>query len=226
MGIAEISWMMFQDRTQAGIALGNRIKELVKSEPMLVLALPRGGVPVGFEVARILKAPLDIFMVRKLGVPGHEELAMGALASGGVRLLDYEVIHVLAVPPSQVEEVTQTESQELARRSQLYRWAGSALPIAGKKIVVVDDGIATGWTMSAAIEALRKQGAREIIVGVPVAPQDVCRQLERRANAVICLHAPLQFLAVGEWYRDFSQTSDDEVRDLLVQARRTSHQAA
>ena len=212
--------MTFQDRVEAGMALGARLRQFFTGDAVLVLALPRGGVPVGFEVARALGAPLDIFLVRKLGVPDQEELAMGAIASGGTRLLDEEVIQGLGISPVQLEETTRREERELARRERLYRRTGSGPDISGQTIVLVDDGIATGWTMSAAIEALRNEGAREIVVAVPVAAAETCKELERSADAVVCLYTPPQFFAVGQWYRDFSQTTDEEVRDLLARSRR------
>jgi len=210
---------MFENRIDAGQSLGARLKEFAAEEDVLVLALPRGGVPVGFEVARALNAPLDVFLVRKLGVPGHEELAMGALASGGVRLLDAKTVRVLNVSPEQVEEVIRREALELDRRERLYRGEREALDVLGRTVILVDDGMATGLTMRAAITALRHKRVQRIIVAVPVAARDTCEEMESAADAIVCLYTPLEFFAVGQWYWNFSQTTDDEVRDLLQRAQ-------
>jgi len=184
-----------------------------------VLALPRGGVPVGYEVARALGIRLDVFVVRKLGVPGHEELAMGAIASGGVRVLNEDVISMAGVSPDQIERVTQREEQELQRREQSYRGAGEPIDVAGKRVFLVDDGLATGSTMRAAVRALRAMHAGEVMVAVPVAAPETCEQLREEADDVVCLLTPAAFYAVGLWYEDFSQTSDEEVKALLQRAR-------
>lgn len=210
--------MIFQDRIEAGRSLGVRLVEFAGEENVLVLALPRGGVPVGFEVARALNAPLDVFLVRKLGVPGRQELAMGAIASGGVRLLDAETVRALGISSQQVEEIARLETLELERREQLYRGSRKALDVRDRTVVLVDDGMATGLTMRAAIAALRREGSRRIVVAVPVAAGETCEEIESVADAVVCLHTPMEFFAVGQWYRDFSQTSDEEVRDLLDRA--------
>ncbi len=212
--------IMFQDRAAAGRVLGSRLSQLDDREGAVVLALPRGGVPVGFEVAHALNAPLDVFLVRKLGVPGNEELAMGAIASGGVRLLDEELIRTRRIPPENVEAVALKQARELDRRGRLYRQDRAALDVGGRTVVVVDDGMATGLTMRAAITALRQEGSQRIVIAVPVATREACQQAEKDADAVVCLYAPREFLAVGQWYSNFSQTSDEEVRDLLDRARR------
>lgn len=190
-----------------------------------MLALPRGGVPVGFEIARALHAPLDVFLVRKLGYPGQEELAIGAIASGGARLLNSEMIEGLGLSPALVESIAQKESQELQRRERLYRGNpnggdSGALNVHGQTVVLVDDGMATGYSMRVAIQALRREGPREIVVAVPVASSNACREVEKEADAVVCLHTPLDFFAVGQWYRNFHQVTDAEVRNLLDRANR------
>lgn len=187
-----------------------------------MLALPRGGVPVGFEIARALHAPLDVFLVRKLGFPGQEELAIGAIASGGARLLNSEMIQTLGISPAMVETIAQKESQELERREQLYRGNTAALDVPGHTVIVVDDGMATGYSMRVAVQALRREGPREIFVAVPVASSNACREVEKEADALVCLYTPPDFFAVGQWYRNFHQVTDAEVRNLLDRASRTS----
>ena len=210
--------MVFPDRIAAGRMLGARLAQFANEKPPLVLALPRGGVPVAFEVAMALHAPLDVFLVRKLGFPGQEELAIGAIASGGVRLLNAAIIRSLHLPPEQVEAVTQQETKELERREHLYRGDRAAPEIQGHTLIIVDDGIATGSSMRVAITALRQKNPRKLIVAIPVAPFAVCKRLQREADAVVCLSTPSDFYAVGEWYRDFSQVSDATVRELLDRA--------
>ena len=210
--------MVFPDRIAAGRMLGARLAQFANEKPLLVLALPRGGVPVAFEVAMALHAPLDVFLVRKLGFPGQEELAIGAIASGGVRLLNAAIIRSLHLPPEQVEAVTQQETKELERREHLYRGDRAAPEIQGHTLIIVDDGIATGSSMRVAITALRQKNPRKIIVAIPVAPFATCKRLQREADAVVCLSTPSDFYAVGEWYRDFSQVSDATVRELLDRA--------
>ncbi len=195
--------------------LGARLSQFENREGVLVLALPRGGVPVGFEVARALHAALDVCLVRKLGMPGQEELAIGAIASGGACLLNQEMIRALHIPPRQVEAVTQKEAQELERREHLYRGNRAALDVHGRTLILVDDGMATGYTMRVATTALRQKIPRKIIVAVPVAPSAACREVGREADSVVCLSIPPDFYAVGEWYRDFSQVGDTEVGELL-----------
>jgi predicted phosphoribosyltransferase len=215
--------MLFRDRRDAGQKLGVQLRKFFEQnaaeEPaqVLVLGLPRGGVPVAFEVALALNASLDIFVVRKLGAPGHEELAMGAIASGGIRELNAEVIDALKIAASQIEETAARERHELERRERLYRGDRSPLEVSGKSAVLVDDGLATGYTMRVAVAALRQLHPEKIVVAVPVAARSVCEEVEKKADAVVCLYTPMEFTAVGEWYGDFAQTSDDEVRSLLEQ---------
>ena len=194
--------------------LGERLAGLAGQPDLLVLGLPRGGVPVAWEVARRLGAPLDVFVVRKLGFPGHEELAMGAIASGGVRVLNPEVI-AYGVSRAQIEQVTEKERRELERREQLFRGDRPPMRVADRTVVLVDDGLATGSTMRAAVRALRQERAGRIIVGVPVAAPSVCAEMKAEADEVVCAATPEPFRAVGLWYDDFAQTSDAEVRELL-----------
>ena len=207
----------FADRREAGQLLAAELKK----EPSLaagstvVLALPRGGVPVAFEVADALHAPLAAFVVRKLGVPWQPELAMGAIASGGVRIINDDVTRYLGIGPEVIERAAQHEARELERREQLYNGSRPMPPLAGRTVVLIDDGLATGSTMRAAVEAVRKQHPARVIVAVPVGAPDTCRQLEREADEVICLRRPSSFNAVGAWYELFDQTSDAEVRELL-----------
>src|SRR5687768_1307277 len=208
--------MRFRDRREAGKALARRLDHLRDEEDLIVLALPRGGVPVAYEVARALDAPLDVFIVRKLGVPGHEELAMGAIASGGVRVINEDVLRFVTVSPKTIDAVAAREEKELERREKSYRGGKPPLDVTGKRVVVVDDGLATGATMRAAVQALRKMNAREIIVAVPVAAAETCAEFRPTVDKLVCLRAPLHFQAVGLWYDDFSQTSDEEVHDLLA----------
>ena len=185
---------------------------------VVVLALPRGGVPVAYEVAHMLRAPLDVFVVRKLGVPGHEELAMGAVASGGVRVLNDDVVRGLGIPDHLVDAVTTWERRELRRRERLYRGDRPAPDVRGKTVILVDDGLATGASMHAAIAALRQQGPARIVVAVPTAARETCDALRADVDDVICAITPEPFHAVGLWYEDFSQTTDEEVRELLARA--------
>lgn len=210
---------VFRDRTHAGQALARLLAGFARRDDVLVLALPRGGVPVAFEVAEALQLPLDVFVVRKLGVPGHEEYAMGALASGGVRVLNENVVRLLDVPQACVDAVIEAEQRELERREQIYRDALPPLDVRGRTVILVDDGLATGSTMLAAVKALRKQAPARIVVAVPTAAADTCNALRSDADEVICATTPEPFRAVGLWYEDFSQTSDDEVRELLARAR-------
>jgi predicted phosphoribosyltransferase len=182
---------------------------------VLVLALPRGGVPVAFEVAAALRAPLDVFLVRKLGTPGHAELAMGAIASGGTRVLNDEVVSYLRIPPSAIDAVAATEQHELERREAIYRRGRAFPPLEGRTLILVDDGLATGSTMRAAVQAVRQQRPAAVVVAVPVGARETCEELRGLADEVHCARTPVPFSAVGQWYLDFDQTSDDEVRDLL-----------
>jgi len=210
--------MLFRNRTEAGRELARKLSEYASRNDVIVLALPRGGVPVAFEVAQALHAPLDVFIVRKLGVPGREELAMGALASGGVRVLNDEVVDRLDIPERMIDMVTDEESQELQRREQLYRGNRPPIDVQNKVVILVDDGLATGSTMRAAVAALRRQEPAKIVVAVPVGAAETCDDFRREADDAICARTPEPFNAVGLWYDDFSQTSDDEVRELLQQA--------
>jgi len=206
----------FRDRTQAGELLSRKLNVYADRSDVLILALPRGGVPVAREIARSLRVPLDVFLVRKLGAPGQEELAMGAIASGGVRVLNDEVIRSLRVPPRVIDFVAARESRELERRERLYREDRPAPSVAGKTILLVDDGLATGSTMRAAISALRQAAPTRIVVAVPVAAVSACRELASQVDQMVCLHTPEPFYSVGFWYLDFSQTSDDEIREMLA----------
>jgi putative phosphoribosyl transferase len=206
----------FRDRVEAGEHLGRELaRRFGRQSDLLVLALPRGGVPVGAEVARALNAPLDVFIVRKLGVPGQEELAMGAIASGGVRVLNDEVLSFTAVPRAIIDSVAQREGRELERREKAYRGSRPPLDVRGKAVIIVDDGLATGSTMRAAVRALHNMGPRAIIVAVPVAARSTCDELRTEADDVVCLRTPEPFRAVGLWYENFDQTTDEEVHALL-----------
>jgi putative phosphoribosyl transferase len=211
---------LFRDRIEAGQILGQRVKSAIRDPHQVVLALPRGGVPVGFEVAQTLNADLDIFLVRKLGVPGHEELAMGAIASGGTRVLNDALIQQLRLSPSTIEAIATRERQELARREALYREGRPPILLQGRTVILVDDGLATGATMLAAARALREQKPRRITVAVPVASEYACDEFRAHVDEVICAFTPEPFYSVGVWYEDFSQTSDMEVRELLQRAAR------
>jgi predicted phosphoribosyltransferase len=202
----------------AGRKLAERLSAYRNRPDVIVLALPRGGVPVGFEVARSLHAPLDVFLVRKLGVPGHEELAMGAIASGGVRVLNPEVVYELYVPLQMIEMVAAREQQELSRRERLYRGGQPPPEVENKTVILVDDGLATGSTMRAAIAALRQRRPGRIVVAVPVGAPSTCDQLRSDVDELICAITPQSFYAVGLWYEDFSQTTDHKIRELLSQA--------
>ena len=210
--------MRFRDRRDAGRELADALAAYADRPDVLVLALPRGGVPVAFEVARALRAPLDVFLVRKLGVPGHEELAMGAIASGGVRVLNDDVIHWYRIPPDVIDAVAREEERELRRREQAYRDGRPSVPIAGKVVVLVDDGLATGSTMRAAIQAARRLNPARVVVAVPVGASETCEELRAVADEVVCARTPAPFSAVGVWYEDFSQTTDDEVTRLLQES--------
>jgi predicted phosphoribosyltransferase len=205
----------FPDRYDAGRQLAVRLAPYAGRSDVLVLGLPRGGVPVAFEVSRALGAPLDVLLVRKLGVPGHEELAMGAIASGGPRVLNEEVVRDLRLSPEIIEAVAADEERELARRERLYRGDRPRPAVRDKTVILVDDGLATGSTMRAAVEALRRQGPARVVVAVPVAAPVVCRALGEVADETVCALTPEPFYAVGLWYEDFGPTSDLEVQELL-----------
>ncbi len=206
---------MFADRRAAGRALGTLLRERGVGNDALVLGLPRGGVPVASEVAAALGAPLDVLLVRKLGVPGHEELAMGAIAGGGVRVVNRDVVERLALDEDTLDAVERSERDELTRRERAYRAGRGALDVSGREVVVVDDGLATGSTMRAAVQALRAMGAARIVVAVPVGAAQTCAALGEEAEAVVCLHPARRLQSVGGWYDDFRQTSDEEVREAL-----------
>jgi putative phosphoribosyl transferase len=208
----------FGDRAEAGRKLAAELREYAGRQDVVVLALPRGGVPVAFEVARKLRAPLDVFVVRKLGLPAQPELAMGAIASGGARVLNDEVVQAAGILPETIEAVTAREREELGRREQLYRGEQPSLAIDGKTVILVDDGVATGSTMRVAVQALRRQRPAQIVVAVPVAPRQTCEELRGEADYVVCTRTPEPFMAIGVWYEQFRQTSDDEIRDLLGRA--------
>lgn len=205
----------YADRRAAGRQLATRLARYAGRQDLLVLGLPRGGVPVGYEVAIALTAPFDVFLVRKLGVPGHEELALGAVASGGARTLNRSVVESFGVPPAMIDVITSRALEELAESERRYREGAKPLPAAGKLAILVDDGLATGATMRAAITALRTLGPSGIVVAVPVAPSDVCARLRGEADEVICAATPEPFSAVGLWYEDFTPVSTEEVRHLL-----------
>ena len=214
----------FRDRAEAGRALAQALERYAGLDDLLVLALPRGGVPVAYEVARALPAPLDVFLVRKLGVPGHEELAMGALASGGVRVLNPDVVDHLHIPESIIDGVAEREQAELERRAREYRGDRSPPDVRGRTVILVDDGLATGSTMRAAAAAVREQQPAQIVVAVPVAAPATCQDFKREVDDVVCALTPEPFYAVGVWYEDFSQTTDAEVRHLLDLATREREQ--
>jgi putative phosphoribosyl transferase len=214
----------FLHRCHAGSVLAEQLKSFADDESVIVLALPRGGVPVAYEIAKTLHAPLDVFIVRKLGLPGYEELAMGAIASGGAVVFNEYVIRAHHVSKTIIDDVIKSEFAELNRRQKVYR-GNRVLPVLkGKTVILVDDGIATGATMKVAIQALRQQSPAKIIVAVPVAPLEVYDELLTYVDKIICLDTPKNFYAVGAWYEDFSQTSDEEVSDLLMKANQESLQ--
>ncbi|ATB29818.1 phosphoribosyltransferase [Melittangium boletus] len=210
----------YRDRHHGGRVLASALEAYAGRTDVIVLALPRGGVPVGFEVARHLGARLDVFLVRKLGVPGHEELAMGALASGGVRVVDPEVVDGLGLTDAVLDEAARREARELLRRERLYRRGGPPPRIEGQTVILVDDGIATGSSMRAAVAALKSQKPSRLVVGVPTAAPSTCEALARQVDDIVCVDTPEPFMAVGLWYEDFAQTTDEEVLALLEQAAR------
>jgi len=212
----------FRNRADAGQVLARRLQQYKNQPDTLILGLPRGGVPVAYEVARELNAPLDVFIVRKLGVPGHEELGMGAIATGGVRILHEGIIRELGISRQTVDIVSEREQAELDRRNRLYRGDRPATAIKDRTVVIVDDGLATGSTMKAAVQAVRQQGPRRLIVAVPTAPAETCEQLAECADEVVCALTPDPFFSVGGSYADFSQTTDEEVRDLIASAAKIS----
>jgi len=212
----------FHDRYEAGRRLAEELRAYAGRDEVSVVALPRGGVPVGYEVARALGAPLEVMQVRKLGVPGHEELAMGAIASGGVRIVSENVVEALGIPERVIATVAAAEAQELERRERVYREGRLFPDMRGRTVILVDDGLATGSTMRAAAAALRALGAARLVAAVPVAPKESCDAMREGVDEVGCASIPEHFQAVGEWYDDFSQTSDQGVSELL---RRGRHEA-
>jgi predicted phosphoribosyltransferase len=213
---------MFSNRAEAGRRLAEKLEKFAGRNDVIVLGLPRGGVPVAYEVARALGVHLDVFIVRKLGVPGFEELAVGAIASGGVRVLNEDVVRALPNADEIIDAVTTKETAELERREENYRGGRPAPDLRGRVVILVDDGLATGATMRAAIRALRQCGVARIVVAVPVGPPETCREVEEEADELVCAMTPESFHAVGQYYEDFSQTSDDEVRELLARAAQES----
>jgi predicted phosphoribosyltransferase len=209
---------LFRNRTEAGQILATLLEAYADRPDVLVLGLPRGGVPVAFQVTKALHAPLDVFLVRKLGVPGHEELAMGAIASGGIRVLNDDVIGYLGIPINVIDAATEIEQRELSRREQAYRGSRPPAPVHGQTVILVDDGLATGSTMRAAVAALRSQKPARLIVAVPVSAPATCEELKAEVDQIVCASTPEPFYGVGQWYEDFSQTTDEEVRSLLEQA--------
>ena len=209
---------IFQDRSDAGKFVAQKLMHHANDPSVLVLALPRGGVPVAFEVARRLSAPLDVFVVRKLGVPGYEELAMGAIASGGVRVLNEELIQRLSIPPSAIEALTREEEHELARREKAFRGSREPAQIQGHTVILIDDGLATGASMRAAVRALRQQNPAYLTVAVPIGSRDTCDHFRTEVDELICGDTPEPFFAIGTWYSNFLPTTDDEVRHLLDHA--------
>jgi putative phosphoribosyl transferase len=217
---------MFENRYVAGQWLASKLQHYRNRPDVIVLALPRGGVPVGYEVAKWLNAPLDVFIVRKLGVPGHEELAMGAIASGGVRLLNQNVIDMFAIPRDLIEMITAREQREPERQEREYREGRPPLDVEGRTVILVDDGLATGASMHVAVAALKQKKPAHIVVAVPVASQETCSEFDGEVDQVVCALTPEPFWSVGQWYEDFSQVSDDEVRDLLRRAANLPAKAA
>jgi len=207
--------MIFNNRAEAGQMLANRLRDYADRSDVIVLGIPRGGVPVAFEIAQALNAPLDIFVARKLGVPGEEELAFGAIASGGVRVLSPEVIDPLNISDFDIERVTAREQKELERRERLFRGSRAPLSVGGQVVILVDDGIATGSSIRAAISALRQLNPAKLIVAAPVAPLATARELSAEADDFVCVETPRTFQAIGQFYDDFSQLADEEVADLL-----------
>lgn len=205
----------FRDRREAGQALAAALASYAGQADVLVLALPRGGVPVAVEVAEALESPLDLFLVRKLGAPRHRELAFGAIASGGVRVLNDDVVRWYGITPDEIEEIAREEQVELERRESAYREGRAALPIEGRVVILIDDGLATGSSMRASVKAVRQRNPSRIVVAVPVGARDTCDELSAHADEVVCVRSPEPFIAVGRWYGDFDQTTDQEVRDLL-----------
>ncbi len=208
-----------RDREDAGRILVEELAKYAGNRDVVVLGLPRGGVVVAYQVAKALNVPLDVFLVRKLGVPGHEELAAGAIASGGIRVLNDDVVRSVGLTDARLDEIAAREQAVLERREQLYRGHSSPADLKGKQVIVIDDGLATGATMRTAVQALRRLGPARIVVAVPTAPAETCGMLAREADEVVCAMTPVPFFSIGEWYENFGQTSDDEVVELLERAK-------
>jgi putative phosphoribosyl transferase len=218
--------MLFRDRFHAGQVLAQRLMRYRDRPNVVILALPRGGVPVAFEVAEALHAPIDVFIVRKLGVPGHEELAMGAVATGNVRVLNEDVVGPLQIPERVIDEVVRREQFELDRQQKLYRRDRPPTDVENRTVILVDDGLATGSTMRAAVKALHQQGPKHLVVAVPVGAAETCAELRAEADEVVCAADLEHFVSVGTWYEDFSQTSDQTVKSLLEEAERWQHHSS
>jgi putative phosphoribosyl transferase len=210
----------FRNREQAGRMLGERLRHYANRSDVIVLALPRGGLSVGVEVALALRAPLDVFVVRKLGVPSQPELAMGAIASGGVRVLNDEVVRMLNLTKDGIDRVAQVEQRELERREHLYRGDRSFPDLSDRVVILVDDGLATGSTMRAAVQAVRQRRPATTVVAVPTGAADTCEEFRQEVDEIVCVIAPEAFQAVGLWYEEFPQISDEEVRELLARSSR------
>jgi putative phosphoribosyl transferase len=210
--------MLFTDRNDAGQKLAAALERYAHCPNLLVLGLPRGGVPVAYEVARSLGAPLDVFLVRKLGVPGNEELALGAIASGGIRVLNKRVIDSFRIPLRQIESIDAAERMEMNRREKAYRDDRPPIDLKGRTVILVDDGLATGSTMKAAVAAIRSRGPAHIVVAVPVAPRPTADDIRERVDDFVCVDAPERFYAVGQWYIDFREVTDEQVRELMARA--------
>ena len=216
---------LFRDRMQAGELLAEHLHEHAGARDTVLLALPRGGIPVAYAISKALGIPLDILVVRKLGVPGHEEYAMGAVARGGIKVLQQEVLDKAGIPPSAVDAAVKRELEEIDRRERLYRGGRPAIPLEGKTVILVDDGLATGSTMLAAVQAARQQ-AQRVIVAVPVGAADSCAKLAAEADKVVCLRSPLPFYAVSVWYDEFAQVSDEEACSLLERSNDAAGQCS
>ena len=212
--------MHFKDRRDAGRQLARRLHQYAGDSNVVVLGIPHGGVPVAFEVAQVLHAPLDVFLSAKLGVPGNEELAFGAVADNDGRILDQSIIHTLGISPDQIQQITESKQSDLREEAQLYRKSRPTINVEGRLVILGDDGIATGSSIYAAVQALRQMNPSTLVIAVPVAPPSTCSWLRTRVDSLVVLHTPVQFQAVGEFYKDFSQTSDQEVIDLLEQSAR------
>jgi len=216
----------FSNRREAGKILGGELLKYARRKDVVVLALPRGGVPVGFEVAEALEAPLDVFLVRKIGMPGHREFAIGALASGGIQVLSEDVVRMYGIPRVAIDAIVREELDELERREAEYRKGGALTDLRDRTVILVDDGLATGSTMKAAVQAVRQKGPARVVVAVPVGAASTCEEFSGVADEIVCARTPEPFSAVGLWYVDFSQTSDEEVRTLLREHASRLHAGA